>query len=123
MGDPTLSHSDTRGVSALMQHGLVGCRVVCGANEVSPYSSAPTEYRLIEVENHVIDEWLPLRLINPEDLDDTRSPGYHLLDEFPVNFCNTPSWNSRVNRKFKERTIKKAIEEKDLLEKSYLISV
>ena len=74
----------------VLQHlhgrGLVGRNLLSGANRVSPYASAPPEYRLPEVENQAINEWLPLRLINPEDPEDIGSPGYHLLDEFLVNF-------------------------------------
>ena len=66
--------------------GLVGRTLLPGANRISPSSSAPPEYRLPEVVHHVINEWAPLRLSSLQDPEDTGSPGYHLLDEFPVNF-------------------------------------
>ena len=66
--------------------GLVDQRVLYGENEVSPYASAPPEYHLPEVGGQVLNHGSPLRLANPDDPEDTGSPGYHLLDEFPVNF-------------------------------------
>jgi len=75
-----------RSLRHLHGRGLIGRDMLSGINGVSPYASAPPEYRLPEVENHVINEWLPLRLTNSEVPEDTGSPGYHLLDEFPVNF-------------------------------------
>ena len=74
----------------VLQHlhgrGRVGRNLLSGIIEVSPSASAPPEYRLPEVEHQAINEWLPLRLTSLQDPEDTGSPGYHLLDEVPVNF-------------------------------------
>lgn len=94
--------------------GIIDRHVVYGANEISPYASAPPMYRLPEVPGHVpnygtrrqvrmsvgfartrrmepagghvIEQGSPLRLPNFGDPDYTGSPEAHLLDEFPVNF-------------------------------------
>ena len=70
----------------LHNRGITRRNLIPATSAISPSASAPPEYRLPEVEHHNINEWAPLRLTSLQDPEDTGSPGYHLLDEFPVNF-------------------------------------
>ncbi|KAJ1280278.1 hypothetical protein BS78_04G219100 [Paspalum vaginatum] len=108
-----------RSVEPMARMGLGNFNVLYGAGDGTPRELAPPSFRYPPVQGIWVDQsslgrahaymglrvdrfantsWFPTTLLgaehvnlrHPENPEDTGSPGYHLLDEFPLNFVRAP---------------------------------